>query len=286
MRTIVHTSDLHFSSVDLRVIAALATSINDLSPDLVVVSGDLTQRARRRQFLEAATFLKALRPPLLVVPGNHDVPMFNIPARLIAPFAGYRAHISDDLEPVFEDPEMLVVGLNSVRTVPFSDEGRLNADQADRGAERLRRAAPTAIKIIVTHHPFDVPPGHGHHKMIGRSRMAMARLAAAGADVFLAGHLHVSHTGGTATRYKIAGHSAVLVQAGTMSRRERGERSSFNVIRITSRDGVTIDRMTWDPSASAFTVGWRGQFRHANGEWAAFSADQPVAASAVADLGV
>lgn len=269
MRTIVHTSDLHFSRVDARIIAAMIITINDLSPDLVVVSGDLTQRARRRQFLEAAAFLKALRPPLLVVPGNHDVPMFNIPARLIAPFAAYRAHISDDLEPVFEDPEMLVVGLNSVRTVLFSDEGRLNTDQADRGAARLRAAAPAAIKIIVTHHPFDVPAGQPQDKMIGRSRMAMERLAAAGADVFLAGHLHVSHVGGTATRYKIAGHSAVLVQAGTMSTRERGEPNSFNVIRVTNRDRLTIDRVCWDPPASAFKVVWQGEFGHANGEWAA-----------------
>jgi 3',5'-cyclic AMP phosphodiesterase CpdA len=269
VRTIVHTSDLHFSRVDARVIAALVTTINGLSPDLVVVSGDLTQRARRRQFLEAAAFLKALRPPRLVVPGNHDVPMFNIPARLLAPFAGYRAHISDDLEPVFDDPEMLVVGLNSVRTVLFSDEGRLNTDQADRGANRLRGAAPSAIKIIVTHHPFDVPSGQPQDKMIGRSRMAMERLAAAGADVFLAGHLHVSHVGGTATRYKIAGHSAVLVQAGTMSTRDRGEPNSFNVIRVAKRDLVTIDRMSWDPAASTFTVGWQGAFRQTNGEWAA-----------------
>ncbi len=269
MRTIVHTSDLHFSRVDARVIAALVTTVNELAPDLVVVSGDLTQRARRGQFVRAAAFLKALRPPRLVVPGNHDVPMFNIPARLFAPFAGYRAHINDDLEPVFDDPEMCVVGLNSVRTVLFSDEGRLNTSQADRGAERLRSAATDAIKIIVTHHPFDVPPGQRQDKMIGRSRMAMERLAAAGADLFLAGHLHVSHVGGTATRYKIAGHSAVLVQAGTMSTRDRGEPNSFNVIRVADRNNLTIDRMSWDRSATAFAVVWQRAFRFANGEWAA-----------------
>jgi len=99
--------------------ASLATWINGLSPDLVVVSGDLTQRARRSQFLQAAAFLTSLAPPVLVVPGNHDVPMFNIPARLLSPFDGYRQYIAEDLEPVFEDSELLVVGLNSVRTVLF-----------------------------------------------------------------------------------------------------------------------------------------------------------------------
>jgi len=269
VRTIVHTSDLHFLRVDARVMAALATTITDLRPDLVVVSGDLTQRARRRQFLAAASFLRCLPPPLLIVPGNHDVPMFNIAARLFAPFAGFRAHIAEDLEPVFDDPEMLVVGLNSVRTLLFSESGRLNSGQADRAAERLRHAAPGALKVIVTHHPFDVPAGHRQDKMIGRSRMAMERLASAGADLFLAGHLHVSHVGGTATRYKIAGHSAVLVQAGTMSTRERGEPNSFNVIRIASQDQLMIDRLSWNRSASSFTVGWQGAFRRTHGEWTA-----------------
>lgn len=269
MRTIVHTSDLHFPRVDAQVMSTLATWINDLSPDLVVVSGDLTQRARRSQFVQAATFLKSIQPPLLVVPGNHDVPMFNVPARVLTPFAGYRTHIADDLEPIFDDPEMLVVGLNSVRTVLFSDEGRLNVSQADRAADRLRLAEPGAMKIVVTHHPFDVPKGARQDKMIGRSRMAMERLAAAGTDIFLAGHLHISHVGGTATRYKIAGHSALLVQAGTMSTRHRGEPNSFNVIRINDRDTVTIDRMAWNPVTSGFTNYWQGTFQLTKGEWAA-----------------
>jgi 3',5'-cyclic AMP phosphodiesterase CpdA len=252
--------------------SALAAWINELSPDLVVVSGDLTQRARRSQFVQAATFLKSLQPPLLVVPGNHDVPMFNVPARVLTPFAGYRTHIAQELEPIFDDPEMLVVGLNSVRTVLFSDEGRLNVSQADRAAERLRLAEPGAMKIVVTHHPFDVPAGARQDKMIGRSRMAMERLAAAGTDIFLAGHLHISHVGGTATRYKIAGHSALLVQAGTMSTRHRGEPNSFNVIRITTRHAVTIDRMAWDPLTSTFANYWQGTFQLTKGEWAAVSA--------------
>jgi 3',5'-cyclic AMP phosphodiesterase CpdA len=271
MRTIVHTSDLHFPRVDGRIMAALVTCINDLAPHLVVVSGDLTQRARRSQFREAAAFLASLAPPVLVVPGNHDVPMFNLPARLLSPFAGYRRYIARDLEPVFEDAELLVVGLNSVRTIPFSDKGRLNVAQADGAAERLRAAAPNVVRIVVTHHPFDVPPGAREAKMIGRSRMAMERLSAAGADMFLAGHLHLSHVGGTATRYRIAGHSALLVQAGTMSTRERGEPNSFNVLRLADRNRVTIDRMAWAPSTSTFVTTWQGAFRLTSGAWSALA---------------
>lgn len=271
MRTIVHTSDLHFPIVDPRVIATLAQTINTLAPDLVVISGDLTQRARRSQFKMAAAFIAELKPPVLVVPGNHDVPMFNIPLRIFTPFAGYRRYIREDLEPVFEDPEIVVVGLNSVRTVLFSDEGRLNVEQAERGAARIRAAPDGAIKIIVTHHPFDVPDGAPEDKMIGRSRMAMERLAHVGTDIFLAGHLHVSHVGGTATRYKIAGHSALLIQAGTMSTRERGEPNSFNVIRIANA-GAQVERLAWNASAGAFLSCWRGGFSHQNHDWSALPA--------------
>ena len=273
MRTIVHTSDLHFPRVDARMVSALSACINELAPDLVVVSGDLTQRARRDQFRQASAFLKSLAAPTLVVPGNHDVPMFNIPARLLSPFAGYQTHIAEDLEPVFEDAGMLVVGLNSVRTVLFSDKGRLNEAQAATAAARLRLAPPSVVKIIVTHHPFDVPPGAREAKMIGRSRMAMERLSAAGADIFLAGHLHLSHVGATATRYRIDGHSALLVQAGTMSTRERGEPNSFNVLRLTDRHRVAIDRLAWDAARSAFVVRWQGTFRLDGGAWAPFEAD-------------
>lgn len=272
MRTIVHISDLHFPLVDPHVISTLANTINGLAPDLVVISGDLTQRARRSQFKKAAAFFDALTPTRLVVPGNHDVPMFNIPMRLLMPFWEYRRYISENLEPVFEDSEMMVVGLNSVRTVLFSDEGRLNITQADRGAERISRAADGVIKIIVTHHPFDVPQGEPQDKMIGRSRMAMERLAHVGTDIFLAGHLHVSHVGGTATRYKIAGHSALLVQAGTMSTRERGEPNTFNVIRIVNSEHVTIDRLAWNAAASSFLPCWHGEFQQSHHEWSALPA--------------
>jgi len=275
MRVIVHASDLHFPLVDRRMMSALAETINTMAPHLVVISGDLTQRARRGQFQQAAAFLKRIQPPILVVPGNHDVPMFNIPARLITPFAGYKRYIREDLEPVFSDDEMMVVGLNSVRTVLFSDEGRLNVGQADSGAAKLSHAAPGVIKIIVTHHPFDVPEGAPEDKMIGRSRMAMERLAHVGTDIFLAGHLHISHVGGTATRYKIAGHSALLVQAGTMSTRERGEPNSFNVIRIESSERVAIDRMAWNESTGAFGVCWHGAFRQTAGEWSAEDQSAP-----------
>jgi 3',5'-cyclic AMP phosphodiesterase CpdA len=268
MRTLVHLSDIHFGRVDARCLPALVRTIYGLAPDLVAVSGDLTQRARKSQFVPARDFLRQLPLPQVVVPGNHDVPLFNLAARFLRPFAGYRRYITDDLEPVFQDAELMVVGLNSARSLPFHGGGRLSEAQVTRAAVRLAAAPPDAVRIVVTHHPFDLPQGHADHDLIGRSSMAMARLAAVGADLFLAGHLHVSHIGRTAERYQIAGHSALVVQAGTLSTRARGEANSFNVLRL-ARPEISIERYTWHPELQAFRMSSTSRFRHTPTGWVA-----------------
>jgi 3',5'-cyclic AMP phosphodiesterase CpdA len=267
MRTLVHLSDIHFGRADARCLPALVRTIHGLSPDLVAVSGDLTQRARKSQFVPARDFLRQLPLPQVVVPGNHDVPLFNLAARFLSPFDGYRRYITDDLEPVFQDAELMVVGLNSARSLPFHGGGRLSEAQVTRAAARLAAAPPDAVRIVVTHHPFDLPRGHADRDLIGRSRMAMAQLAAVGADLFLAGHLHVSHIGRTAERYQIAGHSALVVQAGTLSTRERGEANSFNVLRL-ARPDISIDRYTWNYERQDFRVSSTSRFRHTPIGWA------------------
>jgi 3',5'-cyclic AMP phosphodiesterase CpdA len=161
---------------------------------------------------------------------------------------------------------MLVVGLNSARTIPFSGDGRLNQRQVDRAAALLATAATQTVKIVVTHHPFDLPHGHDEEHLIGRAGMAMEKLAAVGADLFLAGHLHVSHVGRTAERYRIARHSALVVQAGTMSTRERGEVNSFNVLRL-AHPRITIERYTWIEEQLTFVPAWTGTFQHTPDGW-------------------
>lgn len=266
MRTIVHISDVHFGRVDARLIEPLIDAVRAVAPDLVAVSGDLTQRARRAQFREARAFLDRLPTPQLVVPGNHDVPLFNVAARFLDPFGGYRRYISADLEPIYADDELVAAGLNSARSLPFHGGGRLNEVQVMQAATRLRTAPPDAIRMIVTHHPFDLPDGHGDEHLIGRSDMAMQALAAAGADLFLAGHLHVSHVGHTAERYQIAGHSALVVQAGTLSTRERGEANTFNVLRL-QRPRIIVERHSWDDASGTFQLSWSGTFEHGAAGW-------------------
>lgn len=266
MPTIAHLSDIHFGRVDQRVVDALVKAITVLAPDLVVVSGDLTQRARRNQFRDARSFLDRLTRPLLVIPGNHDVPLFDVALRFTDPFGRYRHYIQQDLEPAYESVGFVAVGLNSARSFPFHGGGRLNESQVGRAAARLASAPTGAIKIVVTHHPFDVPATHGDEHLIGRSNMAMRRLADAGADVFLAGHLHVSHIGHTAERYKIAGHSALVIQAGTLSTRQRGEVNAMNVLRLAGTR-IDVERHAWDESGISFLPSSTQTFHRTGDGW-------------------
>src|SRR5258708_1489684 len=242
MRTILHLSDLHFGRVNAALLKPLLERVSDIKPDLVAVSGDLTQRARSHEFQEARAFLDALPKPQIVVPGNHDVPLHNVLTRFLRPLDRYKRYITDDLHPAYVDEEIVVVGVNTARSLTLKG-GRINEDQLTRIRGKLCSSGNELIKAVVTHHPFDLPEGYNDRELVGRAQMAMTGLADCGADLFLAGHLHVSHTGHTAKRYNIQGHSALVVQAGTASStRGRGEANSFNVIR-TNLPNLTTHRL-------------------------------------------
>lgn len=267
MRTIVHLSDLHFGRVDETVVEPLARKIEELAPEVVVVSGDLTQRARSEQFKEAREFLDSLPSPQIVVPGNHDVPLYNLFARFLQPLDNYRRYISEDLEPFHADEEIAVLGVNTARSLTIKD-GRVNEEQVERIRQRLCPYGDHVTKIVVTHHPFDLPEGHERNAdLVGRAELAMQALAACGADLLLSGHLHTSRTGHTAKRYKIAGHSALVVQAGTAtSTRMRGEANSFNVVRV-QHPHVNVERFAWTPATRSWTTASSETFKHTPDGW-------------------
>ena len=252
MRTIVHLSDLHFGRVDHAVLAPLRAKVHALAPHLVVVSGDLTQRAKPAEFREARRFLDALPQPRLVVPGNHDVPLYNVFQRFFQPLAKYRRFIAAELEPSHVDEEIAVIGVNTARSNVFKG-GRINDEQIERVRGLICDLPGQVTKIVVTHHPFDLPPGHASRQLVGRARKAMQMFARCGADILLAGHLHESHASDTRLRYKIDDFAALVVQAGTAtSTRGRGEANSFNVLRI-EHPRVYIERHTWNGAEFAPT---------------------------------
>src|SRR5215207_1145789 len=172
MRTLVHLSDLHFGRVDYSVIEPLIATITELKPDVVVVSGDLTQRARSHQFKEAREFLDRLPSPQIIVPGNHDVPLHNVFARFLQPLDKYRRYITDDLQPFYADEEVAILGINTARSLTIKD-GRINEEQVAGIRERLCELSDEVIKIIVTHHPFDLPEGHNEAELVDRAEIAM-----------------------------------------------------------------------------------------------------------------
>jgi 3',5'-cyclic AMP phosphodiesterase CpdA len=266
MRKIVHLSDIHFGRVDESIIAPLIETVRRINPHLVAVSGDLTQRARSHQFREARAFLDSLPQPQIVVPGNHDVPMHNFFARFFRPLKKYRRYITDELQPFYADEEITVVGVNTARSLTIKG-GRVNESQISWMREILCKYPDDIVKIVVTHHPFDLPEGHNDRNLVGRSKIAMEALASCGADVFLAGHLHISHTGHTAKRYKIHGHSALVIQAGTAtSTRGRGEANSFNVIYV-EHPHISVERLEWQPAQKIFSLATTEQFRHTPDGW-------------------
>jgi 3',5'-cyclic AMP phosphodiesterase CpdA len=262
MRTIVHLSDLHFGRIDETLLEPVIATVADIKPDVVVVSGDLTQRARSQQFKEAREFLDKLPSPQIIVPGNHDVPLHNVFARFAQPLDKYKQFITGDLQPFHADEEIAILGINTARSLTIKD-GRINEAQITTIRERLCLLPDEVVKIIVTHHPFDLPEGHDRDDdLVNRAELAMAAIAKCGADVLLAGHLHVSHTGHSSARYKIAGHSALVVSAGTAtSTRGRGETNSFNVLRV-KHPFINVERLSWQPERAAFITSSSEHFRH------------------------
>ncbi len=258
MRTVIHLSDLHFGRINPGILDPLLAFIRERKPDLVAISGDLTQRARTVEFLAAQKFLRAIPFPQIVVPGNHDVPLRNLFARFVRQLDSYRRYISSDLQPFFSDDELAVAGVNTARSLTWKD-GRINRWQLAKLRATLAPIGPDRIKIVVTHHPFDLPAG-AEGRVVGRSRLAIKTIAECGVDLLLAGHFHISDTGRTAKRYKIAGYSGLIVSSGTStSTRWRGEPNSLNVLRI-DRPRLGIERHSWQPETNLFQPDLAGEF--------------------------
>ena len=267
MRTIIHLSDLHFGRVDQALLGPLRDLIHSIAPNVVVISGDLTQRAKSEQFEEARAFLDTLPGPQIVVPGNHDISLYNVFRRFVKPLDRYKRYITDDLDPIYVDDEIAVVGVNTARSLTIKD-GRVNKEQVAKIRAQLAGLDPNITRIVVTHHPFDLPATFEEENLVDRAPMAMEVFAECGVDVLLAGHMHVSHAASTASRYQIDAYAALVVQAGTAtSTRGRGEVNSFNLLRV-EHERVEVDRYGWDILTNTFRVIVTEKFIRSGNVWA------------------
>lgn len=266
MRTIVHLSDLHFGRLLPETVEPCLAIVRELRPDLVVVSGDLTQRARKRQYAQAKAFLAALPRPQLVLPGNHDVPAYNLYRRLLQPLDRYKRIITRDLSPRYIDDEIAVFGVNSARSLVIKG-GRINQEQLEWVEAQVQTLAESQVRIVVTHHPLDLPEGLSGVRLVGNADAAMHTFARCRIDLFLAGHLHLTYFGDTA-RYGIPGYSVPIMQAGTtISSRARGEPNSFFVHRV-ERDVIRTDTHQWNPGLGTFAVSDIRTFEREPAGWA------------------
>jgi predicted MPP superfamily phosphohydrolase len=228
MSVLLHLSDPHFGTEQAPVVQALAALAQQQQPDLLVLSGDITQRATRSQFAAARAFTDRLGAPLLAIPGNHDIPLLDLGQRLFHPYARYGEAFGSALEPTHGSRELLVQCVNTTRWYRHKG-GTVSSAQIERVASRLRTAQPSQLRVVVVHHPIAVLRATERHNLLHGHAQAQQNWAAAGCDVVLGGHIHLPYV------MALAGLARPMwaVQAGTcVSRRVRaGAANSVNMLR-------------------------------------------------------
>ena len=276
MARLVHLSDLHFGAHDEELVAAVERRIDDLKPDLIVISGDFTQRARTEQFKEACAFLERIRDrghEVLGVPGNHDVPLYDVLRRFLSPLTRYRRYIDETLCPFVELSGVAVLGINTARSLTFKD-GRISKEQVAFIREVFSRTDPEATRVLVTHHPlFAVPVGEEIERAVGRQELALDAIEEAGVDLLLAGHAHHASTHDASELVTRSG-GALVVQAGTAtSTRVREQEQSFNTIDIEA-GRVTVTVNAW--TGEAFEPSDAQPYQYRDGRWLIVEAEEPA----------
>ena len=269
MPRLIHLSDLHFGAHDPVLVEAVERRLDEEKPDLVVVSGDFTQRAKTEQFEEAGAFLMRVREAgheVLAVPGNHDVPLYDVLRRFLSPLTRYKRYIDSSLCPFIQIDGAAVLGINTARSLTFKN-GHISEEQMDMIRDTFAETSERQPRILVTHHPlFALPVGDGPRLgvLMDDHELALDAIADAGVDLLLAGHNHRASVNDAGSLVKGAG-KALVIQAGTAtSTRTRDELQSFNRIEIDG-SGVCVTIQRWD--GSAFVSGDSQFFERHHERW-------------------
>jgi len=273
---LVHLSDLHFGAHDEELVEAVEQQVDQLKPDLVAISGDFTQRARTEQFRQACEFLERLRErghEVIGVPGNHDVPLYDVLRRFLSPLARYRRFIDETLCPFVELPDVAVLGINTARSLTFKD-GRMNKQQVEFIRETFARVASDKMRVIVTHHPlFALEVGGEVERAIGRQELALDAVEESGVDMVLAGHAHHASSQDAGDLVTRAG-GVLVVQAGTAtSTRVREQEQSFNTIDIAGVS-TTITVHAWN--GDEFEANDARRYQWQDGRWRILKSMEPA----------
>lgn len=270
MTRIAHLSDLHFGLHRQELVAPLLDCINRSGADLVVVTGDMTHRARPSRYAQAADFLSRIQAPIMVIPGNHDVPLYNLPVRLVAPYRSYRRAIGPDLSPSWQVGTVRVLGLNSVDPLAVQ-RGIVRDGDIGRVVNGLDALA---TNIVALHHPLEHLAQVDKELAVNAPR-ALDRFEKAGVAIVLSGHLHVWATGAMLEQTR---HPGILqIQAGTaLCSRVSDRQNEFSVLQMDGRV-LTIERHIAPMGEASFRPPEYEWFSRDDGVWMAHQpADIPI----------
>lgn len=282
MTRIVHLSDLHFDRVDPAIVAALRDEINADPPDLVAISGDLTQRAHQNEYQSAGAFLRSLDAPVLAVPGNHDITYIHLMQRFVDPFRRWRRYIAREIEPVWSDDTVAVIGLNTARRfTPGLDwsKGRFGHAQLRRLRQRATTFPDHLFRIVVAHHPLYAPEAEPDLDIAGRADEALACFRELKVGLVLSGHLHRGYV--HAEQHVEGAPQLTIVQASTAtSTRLRGEPNAYHRLTVEKDGAVMVEVRAWDGHR------WRAVDKRAQGAALSAPAKAPYAAPEVTEVAI
>jgi len=268
MRKIVHISDLHFGRINEPLLQPLIDLIKSENPDVIVISGDITMRARKREFIAARAFLDKIPFPQIIVPGNHDIPLYNMYSRFFQGLKKYRLYITDDLEPVYKDESLLIYGLNSARSFALV-RGRVDLSQIKKICKEFDKLPQEVLRIIVTHHPFDLPKDFRPYNLQRKPAQAMELLIKSKVDILLAGHTHKSIIDHVPLQGKDLGYHPLIIQSGTSTSvrtRRENHQNTFNIITV-NYPVMEIKNYFWDKEDKMFVAKRIKNFTHTETGW-------------------